>query len=201
MKKLVALIMAVIMISCQGILKEGAVVEPPVETINELSKLVIADKCLDSSLANKKDLFISDSLYRFHLVWNLDSIGPEDMLHQFLNGSEFLDTLVFDKADSSYLITQEKFAQTLPVPKINSCFKTNHLDTLDKQVQNDKGENSPELGGYLNFSIPIFSKDLQTALVFVKYQSFRSLVSHGQYYILSKRRGSWQIVRRQMVFE
>ena len=93
--------------------------------------------------------------------------------------------LNFSKADSAYFVFQSDTLNHFTIS--GDILKDIYTTTLDKQ----KGKEDT----YFSCTIPIFSADKTKAYVELNYRCW-GLCSYGRYYILSKEKNRWTIVKK-----
>jgi hypothetical protein len=168
------------------------------QTIQTISKVVIEKICADTNLHLDHPLLISDSLYRFHLAKNPDMVSEKDFLNYLMTDARFIDTIPFSKKDSSFLVAQEKHIASIKLDS-NACARLQPTKDLEMTQDNYLKQNKFYMGGFFNISIPVFSTDLNTAVLTVEFNGFHIASYYKQVYVLKQSNGSWKILRTKSI--
>lgn len=175
--------------------------EPDQKQTQEIASVLFHKILQDTFLMKlRQPVFVSDTLFRFQLSKNPNSISRQDKLYWVIHDERYLDTIPFNKSDSAYLAAQEHFTKSIKLDTICSPFivKPRHflVDKAHKLI-----EKTPccYTGGYYTCSIPVYSLDGLTAIMSVDYQGFTINSSYTIVYIFRKNAKNWEIVKQKTV--
>lgn len=174
--------------------------EPDQKDIREIVSAVVTKICQDTfMMKSRQPLFISDSLYRRHLIYK-NGVFHYNTLSYLINDKRYLDTIPFSKSDSAYLVAQEKFTEKLKLDTALTCLASKPHTFLSNKAHNLIEEKlCCYTGGYYTFSIPIFSYDRRTAIIYIEYQGFMIDSSYTIVYIFKKTGNTWGIVKQKNI--
>jgi hypothetical protein len=174
--------------------------EPDQKEIREIVSAVMTKICQDTfMMKSRQPRFVSDSLYRRHLIYEND-VFHYNTLNYLINDKRYLDTIPFSKSDSAYLVVQEKFIEKLKLDTTLTCLTPkSHTFLSNKAHKLMEEKHCCYTGGYYTFSIPIFSYDHLTAIIYIDYQGFVIDSSYTIVYIFKKTSNSWKIVKQKTV--
>ncbi|MDI5899506.1 hypothetical protein [Flavobacterium yafengii] len=139
-----------------------------------LKKVIVNNKCFEETKANDKIIVVKLPEKSF--------TNQGEVCIEKIYKSKPIDNSFFLKKDSHNIVNQNETFKTFIIPKsITQKFKTVELTKKSKTTEK-----------YIQFSIPIFSKDNKKAyLEFDKYTDNEN--SYGNSIYLEKTNGKWKI--------
>lgn len=208
MKKLIVLLSIIsLTFSCKK-REEKMVIEQPEpieikeisdEEINEINLIVEAIINYSKLDLLKSDKNSEDILLEFliKIPIDLDENNSEEIKlppipgHIYISkliGNRFEDKVYFSSEDSLYILQQNTYANSIKIAA-SILEKVNTKESIKDKIKN----NSDLYFGEYEISIPILSKDKQTAYVELSYFC-GALCGNGSILILKKNDGKWKIV-------
>ncbi len=164
------------------------------QTIQNVSRVVIDKICGDTTSHLIKPILFGNTLDRFHLTQNPDSVSERDMLNYLISDKLFIDTIPFLKTDSIYLVAQERQIERIKLTESECINLKSNSELADTQERLLK-ENKFTLGGYYTLSIPVFSLDKKTAVVSLEFHGFSMDSYYRQVFVLRQINQVWTIVK------
>jgi hypothetical protein len=125
-------------------------------------------------------------------------VSEKDFLNYLMTDARFIDTIPFSKKDSSFLVAQEKHIASIKLDS-NACARLQPTKDLEMTQDNYLKQNKFYMGGFFNISIPVFSTDLNTAVLTVEFNGFHIASYYKQVYVLKQSNGSWKILRTKSI--
>lgn len=165
--------------------------------INNIVEAIINQYDLDIIKSNKNsDDLLLENLNKIHINKSVDSTNelyvpaePGSLYITDLVNQKFDNEIFFTSEDSIYIIQQNTFPDKIKIT-------TSILEIVNTENNvKEKLNLDPNLRfGKYEISIPIFSKDMQTAYVQLDYFC-GSLCGNGTILILKKINGNWIIIK------
>lgn len=207
MKKIVLIFsFLILIISCEKREEKMVIEQPKPITVKEISaeeiteinlivEAIIQQNSLDVLKSDKdSEALIIDYLNRIKVnknTTNSDNFRrpkSTEIFYSELIGNRFEDKVYFTSEDSIYILQQNTYADSIKIAA-SILEKVNTKESEKEKLRN----NSDLYFGEYEISIPILSKDKQTAYVELSYFC-GALCGNGSILILKKSDGKWKVV-------
>ncbi|WP_177763718.1 hypothetical protein [Flavobacterium sp. I3-2] len=208
MKKIVLIFSFLIfIISCEKREEKMIIEQPEPITVKEISaeeiteinliiEAIIQQNGLDVLKSDKdSENVLLENLIKVHIELDeIDSEGnkllpsPNGIFLSELIGNKFENKVYFTSEDSIYILQQNTYADSIKIAA-SILEKVNTKESVKEKLRN----NSDLYFGEYEISIPILSKDKQTAYVELSYFC-GALCGNGSILILKKSDGKWKVV-------
>lgn len=208
MKKIVLIFSFLIfIISCEKREEKMIIEQPEPITVKEISaeeiteinliiEAIIQQNGLDVLKSDKdSENVLLENLIKVHIELDeIDSEGnkslpsPNGIYLSELIGNKFENKVYFTSEDSLYILQQNTYADSIKIAA-SILEKVNTKESEKEKLRN----NSDLYFGEYEISIPILSKDKQTAYVELSYFC-GALCGNGSILILKKTDGKWKVV-------